>query len=49
MNHREMYKKIIPILNNDTQEYIVSQLTSIKEKNPSRFEKSVNSILDFLK
>ncbi|WP_397538202.1 Imm30 family immunity protein [Rummeliibacillus pycnus] len=51
LNHepsRNVYKKIIPTLDNDTQEFIVSQLTSIKEKNPSRFEESVNSILDFL-
>ena len=52
LNHetsRNIYKKIIPTLNNDTQKIVVSQLTSIKERNPSRFEESVNSILDFLK
>ncbi|MEK4406212.1 Imm30 family immunity protein [Sporosarcina sp. FSL K6-6792] len=52
LNHetsRNIYKKIIPTLNNDTQKIVVSQLTSIKERNPSCFEKSVNSILDFLK
>lgn len=52
LNHetsRNTYKKIIPTLNNDTQKIVVSQLTSIKERNPSRFEESVNSILDFLK
>ncbi|MEH6932848.1 MULTISPECIES: Imm30 family immunity protein [Bacillus] len=52
LNHepsRNIYKKIIPTLNNDIQKYVVSQLTSIKERNPSRFEESVNSILDFLK
>lgn len=52
LNHessRDIYKKIIPTLNIDTQKYIVSQLNSIKEKNPVRFEESVNSILDFLK
>ncbi|NYF25102.1 Imm30 family immunity protein [Sporosarcina sp. JAI121] len=52
LNHepsRNIYKKIIPTLNNDVQDYIVSQLTSIIEKNPSRFEESVNSIIDYLK
>lgn len=52
LNHepsKNIYKKIIPTLNKDTQEYIVSQLTSIREKNPIRFEESVNSIFDFLK
>ncbi|GLF90664.1 hypothetical protein Saga11_19230 [Bacillus safensis] len=52
LNHessRDIYKKIILTLNIDTQKYIVSQLNSIKEKNPVRFEESVNSILDFLK
>lgn len=51
LNHepsRNIYKKVIPTLNNESQEYIISQLTSIKEKNSSRFEESVNSILDFL-
>ncbi|MBJ8052076.1 hypothetical protein JDS87_08580 [Bacillus cereus] len=51
LNHepsRNIYKKIIPTLNNDIQKYIVSQLTSIKQRNPSRFEESVNSVLDFL-
>lgn len=36
-------------LNNDIQKTVFSQLTSIKERNPSRFKESVNSILDFLK
>ena len=45
---RNIYKKMIPTLDIDVQDYIVSQLTSIKEKNPSQFEKSVNSILDSL-
>ncbi|USK35057.1 immunity 30 family protein [Bacillus sp. F19] len=52
LNHEpslNIYKKIIPTLYKDVQDYIVSQLTSIKEKNPSRFEKSVNLILDYLK
>lgn len=52
LNHepsRNIYKEIIPTLNNDIQKYIVSQLNSIKERNPSRFEESVNSILDFIK
>lgn len=52
LNHepsRNIYKKIIPSLNNDIQKYIVSLLISIKEKNPNRFEENVNSILDFLK
>ena len=51
LNHepsRNIYKKMIPTLNIDVQDYIVSQLTSIKEQNPSRFEKSVDSILDYL-
>ncbi|MRX74014.1 hypothetical protein GJU40_17935 [Bacillus lacus] len=46
---RNIYKEIIPTLNNDIQKYIVSQLNSIKERNPSRFEESVNTILDFIK
>lgn len=45
---RNIYKKMIPTLDIDVQDYIVSQLTSIKEQNPSRFEKSVDSILDYL-
>ncbi|EIT87194.1 hypothetical protein A374_01509 [Fictibacillus macauensis ZFHKF-1] len=52
LNHepsRNIYKAIIPTLNNDIQKYIVSHLNSIKERNPSRFEESVNSILDFIK
>lgn len=52
LNHepsRDIYKKILPTLNNDTQKYIISQLNSIKEKNPVRSEESVNSILEFLK
>lgn len=52
LNHepsRNIYKEIIPTLDNDTKKNIVSQLNSIKERNPSRFEESVNSILDFLK
>lgn len=52
LNHEpssHIYKEIIPTLNNDIQKYIVSQLNSIKERNPSRFEESVNSILDFIK
>lgn len=52
LNHetsRNIYKKIIPTLNNDIQKIVVYRLTSIKERNPSRFEESVNSILDFLK
>lgn len=51
LNHepsRKIYKKMIPTLDIDVQDYIVSQLTSIKEQNPSRFEKSVDSILDYL-
>ena len=50
LNHepsRNIYKEIIPTLNNDIQQYIVSLLNSIKERNPSRFEESVNLILDF--
>lgn len=52
LNHepsRNIYKEIIPTLNEDIQKNIVSQLKSIKEKNPSRFEKSVNSILNFIR
>ncbi|WP_237706200.1 Imm30 family immunity protein [Ornithinibacillus scapharcae] len=52
LNHepsRNIYKEILPTLNNDIQKYILSQLNSIKERNPSRFEESVNSILDFIK
>lgn len=52
LNHepsRNIYKEIIPTLNSDIQQYIVSQLNNIKESNPSRFEESVNSILNFIK
>ncbi|WP_419961734.1 Imm30 family immunity protein [Psychrobacillus sp. BM2] len=44
-----IYKEIIPTLNKDIQEYIISQLIAIKDKNPSKFEKSVNLILEYLK
>ena len=49
LNHepsRNIYKEIIPTLNIEIQKYIVAQLNSIKERNPDRFEESVNSILD---
>lgn len=52
LNHEpslNIYKKIISTLNKDVQEYIISQLIVIKEKNPSKFEKSVNLILEYLK
>ncbi|MFJ7825486.1 hypothetical protein [Psychrobacillus sp. NPDC096623] len=52
LNHEpslNIYKEIIPILNKDVQQYIISQLIFIKEKNPSKFEKSVNIILEYLK
>lgn len=52
LNHepsKKNYKKIVPSLNNDIQEFIVTQLTKIKEKNPSRFEESVNDILELIK
>ncbi|MEW4284558.1 Imm30 family immunity protein [Priestia koreensis] len=50
LNHepsKNCYKRIIPHLNNEIQTCIVHQLNRIKEKNPSRFEASVNSILEF--
>ncbi|SES45120.1 Imm30 family immunity protein [Psychrobacillus sp. OK032] len=52
LNHEpslNIYKEIIPTLNKDVQDFIISQLTIIKEKNPNKFEKSVNSILEYLK
>ena len=52
LNHEpslNIYKEIIPTLDKDVQEYIISQLIVIKEKNPSKFEKSVNLILEYLK
>jgi len=52
LNHEpslNIYKEIIPTLNKDVQAYIISQLIVIKEKNTSKFEKSVNLILEYLK
>lgn len=49
LNHepsRKIYKGIILKMNKDIREYVISQLISIKEKNPSRFEDSVNNIID---
>ncbi|MGX4668404.1 Imm30 family immunity protein [Cerasibacillus sp. JNUCC 74] len=51
LNHgpsREVYKKIIPTLDSDIQNFIISQLTSIQEKNPNRFKESVNSVIECL-
>ncbi|UTR15295.1 Imm30 family immunity protein [Salipaludibacillus sp. LMS25] len=51
LNHEPsllIYKNSLTSLNKDIQDYIVSQLESIKEKNPIQFEKSVNSILKSL-
>jgi hypothetical protein len=51
LNHEpslSIYKDIVKSLNKDIQNYIVSQLESIKKKNPKQFEESVNSILNSL-
>lgn len=48
LNHersRDDYKRIIPTLNSDAQEMVVSLLNDIKKKNPVQFEQKVNFVL----